>query len=192
MTADPAPANALVAGLEIAAALERRGVDYALGGALAYGIWAVPRGTVDVDLNVFAEPAHLTPVFAAFRDLGIAVDDDSMREHAERDGLFVVRHGPWRVDVFTPSIDFAWEAARRRVRVQVQDRSVWFLSAECLAVFKLLFFRSKDLVDLERLIATQQGRMDLAYVRTQIAEMMGEDDPRVGEWDRLVEHFGRD
>jgi hypothetical protein len=46
-----APENPVDAGLRIAAALEAAGISYALGGALAYGIWAVPRATVDVGVG---------------------------------------------------------------------------------------------------------------------------------------------
>lgn len=60
------------------------------------------------------------------------------------------------------------------------------LSAESLAVFKLLFFRPKDIVDLQRLIAVQGERLDTNYVRRHLVEMMGEDDERVGKWDELL------
>ena len=48
-------------------------------------------------------------------------------------------------------------------------------------LFKLLFFRGKDIVDLERLVATQQDRLDHAYVRRWIVEMMGEEDGYLAE-----------
>jgi hypothetical protein len=37
---------------QLAAALTERGCEYALGGALALGYWAEPRGTLDVDLTL--------------------------------------------------------------------------------------------------------------------------------------------
>jgi hypothetical protein len=74
---------------------------------------------------------------------------------------------------------------------RVEGSDVWFLSAEALCVFKLLFFRGKDVVDLERLIAVQGAAIDAAYVRTQIASMLGDDDARVATWDRIWrEHRG--
>jgi hypothetical protein len=99
----------------IAAALEAAGISYAIGGALALAIAGVPRGTADVDVNVFAP--------------------------------------------------------------------------EALAVFKLLFFRGKDLVDLERLVAVRP-ELDAAYVRRHIALMMGEDDERTRRWEEITARFG--
>ncbi len=101
----------------------------------------------------------------------------------------MARWAGFRLDVFTPSIDFAWEAERTRQRHLIGDVGVWFLSAEAVCVFKLLFFRSKDVVDLERLIAVYGDRLDGAYVRARIVEMMGADDPRVATWDQLLATF---
>lgn len=181
--------DALSLGLRVAAALEARGVPYALGGALAFGAAGLPRGTIDVDINVFIEPTQLEPVFDALEHLGASFDRQRQSEEAVNDGMFVVRLDGMRVDLFVPSIPFAWEAAKTRLRLGYGGRDAWYLSPEALSVFKLLFFRSKDLADLERLVATQGGRMDLAYVRRHIAEMMGEDDERVSTWDRLVREF---
>ncbi|HUT77810.1 MAG TPA: hypothetical protein VM285_09000 [Polyangia bacterium] len=181
------PGDPLEAGLSIARAFEAHGVPYALGGALAYGLWGVPRATVDVDVNVFVREDGIPDVFRALRSLGIALEEEAATGAIERDGMFAARFGLFRVDVFTPSIEFAWEAERTRVRRSIEGQDVDFLSAEALAVFKLLFFRAKDIVDLQRLIAVQGARLDVGYVRSRIASMMGEDDERVRRWDELVE-----
>lgn len=182
----PPPESALEAGLAIAGALEAAGIDHALGGALAFGLWAVPRGTLDVDVNVFVELDGLGEVVSALDGLGVEVDPARARDEAAREGMFVAWWGPVRVDVFVPSIAFAWEAARTRRRVEIEGRPTWFLSPEALAVFKLLFFRPKDLVDLERLVEVQGPDLDAGYVRRWIVEMLGEDDERVGRWDAIV------
>jgi len=179
------PDDPLDAALRIAGALEARGIAYAIGGALAYGLWAVPRATVDVDVNVFVGDEDLAAVFTALASLGVRFDADAARAQNERDGMFVGRWSLYRIDVFTPSIDFAWEAERTRVRHAIGASAAWFLSAEAIAVFKLLFFRAKDLVDLERLVALRSD-LDVAYVRRQIAAMMGEGDERVAKWDQIV------
>ena len=60
------------------------------------------------------------------------------------------------------------------------------LSPEDTAVFKMLFFRGKDIVDIERLLALMQRRLDLTYVRHAPVEVVGEDDHRTRRWDDLV------
>ncbi len=181
-----APDDPLDAGLRLAEAFEEHGVSYALGGALAYGLYGVPRATVDVDVNVFADGAELESAFEALESLGIQVDRDRALGEAAAKGLVVLRWGDYRIDLFTASIDFSWEAERTRLRHEVEGHAAWFLSAESLSVFKLLFFRAKDIVDLQRLIAVQGDRLDTAWVRRHLVEMMGEEDERVRKWDELV------
>jgi hypothetical protein len=94
------------------------------------------------------------------------------------------------VDVFVPSIDFSWEALRSRVQLPFLGHRLWFLSAESLCVFKLLFFRTKDLADLEQLVLASES-LDCGTVRSTIARLMGYDDARVRAWDDLVLRFRR-
>lgn len=184
--------NAAEVGLRLARALEARGIPYALGGALAYGVWALPRATKDVDLNVFVEPAELGLTLDVLAEAGVSFDRDEAIRLAQDEGLFVGWMGACRVDVFTPSIPFSWEALRSRVQVAVGDDSAWFLSAEALCFFKMMFFRGKDLVDLERLISNLGRRLDAPYVRRWLVDTMGEDDERVRKWDELCATFWRD
>ena len=180
------PSDPLEAGLLLGESLDQAGIPYAIGGALAYGIWGIPRATIDVDINIFVEPEDLDPVLDVLTELGIAVDRKSAHVKAETDGMFVARWGLFRIDLFTPSIDFSWEAFHSRSAHEIEGRRAWFLSAEAIAVFKLLFFRGKDIVDLERLLAVQGPALDVAYIREKLVEMMGKDDERVIKWDRLV------
>ena len=178
--------SAHVLGIRIARALRDAGIDYALGGALALNLWGPARGTLDVDVNLFVEEDRLDDAFDALEDAGVSLERGVARGRAEREGMFVASLEGMRVDVFLPSIDYSWEAASTRVTAETPDGPVDFLSAEALAVFKLLFFRPKDLVDLSHLVAMQRDDMDLAGVRRSIVEMMGETDERVVAWDRIV------
>jgi hypothetical protein len=182
----PAPNDPLEAGLALARTFEARGIPYALGGALAYGIWGIPRATLDVDINVFVEDDELGTVADALSSLGIAADPERLKVESAAKGLCVVRYGLYRVDLFTPSIPFSREAERTRQLVEIEGQRAHFLSAEALAVFKLLFFRPKDIVDLERLIEVQGSNLDVSYVRRELAAMMGEEDERVRRWDELT------
>lgn len=61
---------------------------------------------------------------------------------------------------------------------------IW--DAESLIVFKLMFFRRKDVADVEGILRVQHGRLDLAWVRHWLVELYGLRDPRVGQWDELL------
>ena len=183
--------GAAEAAQRIADVLEARGLPYAIGGALALAIAGVPRGTADVDVNLFVDEARVPDVVEALRSLGIQVDRDAAIDRARQEGMFVGRWDGMRIDAFLPSIPFSHEAAGTRVRITDETGwSGWFLSPEAIAVFKLLFFRGKDVVDLERLVAVRAD-LDRDYVRRWIVEMMGEEDERTRKWDELVNTFGK-
>lgn len=168
-------------------ALEAARIDYALGGAIAYSSWGEPRATRDVDLNLWLPPDRIHEGFAALERAGVALDRERAEKEASERGMFVGRLGEYRVDVFVPSVDFYDEALRRRVRTRVALRDTWVLSADTIAVFKMLFYRPKDLADIGRLLQIQQGRIDIAFVRRSLVDMLGEQDERIDTWDRLVE-----
>lgn len=173
--------------LHIASTLFSSGIDYAIGGALALNLWGPARGTRDVDINLFIQPDALADAFAALESAGVNLDRATCRRRAEREGMFVGDYDGMRIDVFVPSIDFSWVAAASRVTVQTDRGPIDFLSAEALAVFKLLFYRPKDLVDLSNLVALQRDDLDHSSVREHIVGMMGEENERVRSWDRILQ-----
>ncbi len=170
----------------LADALEEAQVPYAIGGALAYGLWGDPRGTHDVDINLFVEPAQLDGALTAMERAGTRFDRAAAHRAAEEGDVLIGDHHGMRIDVFTPSIPFSWEAGRTRVRVEGPTGPRSFLSAEATVIFKLLFYRAKDLVDIEKLVAVQGGDLDRAYIRRWMVDMMGEEDERVEDWDAIA------
>ena len=171
----------------LADALETAGVPYAIGGALALGVWGFPRATNDVDLNVFVGPGDLKPVLELLRTAGFLLDVDQALHSARTRGNFKLWLQGMRVDVFVASIPL-YQAVHQRVRqAPLEGRPAWFLSPEDLAIFKMLFFRTKDLLDLERLVVFMGAGFDRAYVRQSLVELVGAEDERVRRWDQLVE-----
>lgn len=177
MDVDPGDAAA-----RIAAALTQAGVPSAIGGALCLAYWGVPRATKDLDLNVFVGDDALEPVFAALQAAGCKVDRAASTARARERGDFVAAFGPMRVDVFVSFHDYHREVAGRVVRDRLPDGTeAAFLSAEDLCVFKMLFHRAKDLVDLDRLFAARGAAIDIGYVERWLATLLGPGDGRVAE-----------
>jgi hypothetical protein len=166
--------------------LERAGIPYAVGGALALAVWGFPRATNDVDLDIFVAPENLDPVFDALIAAGCDVERLAARESASERGDFKVRLHGMRIDVFVPSIPLYESAARRIREALLEGRPAWFLSPEDLATFKFLFFRTKDILDVERLLLFGGATFDRDYVRRWLVDLVGDDDERVARWDRLV------
>jgi len=167
-------------------AFERSALPYALGGAVAYSAWAEPRATRDVDLNVWVTSERLDDAFAVLEAAGVTIDRVAARRAAAERGMFISWHGEYRIDVFIPSVPFYEEALHRRVRTRIARRNTWVLSPESLVVFKMLFYRPKDIADVGRLLQIQRGRFDIAFVRRWLVTMLGAEDERIAAWDQLV------
>jgi hypothetical protein len=63
----------------------------------------------------------------------------------------------------------------------------WQLAEQLeLTVFKMMFFRRKDLADVEQILRAQGASLDRVWVREQLAEIYGAGDPRLAAWDDLA------
>ncbi len=171
---------------QLAAELESRGQEYALGGALALGYWGVPRGTVDVDVTVFLPQECPSECVWLLQEIGCDFSATEAAESLREHGFCRVAFSGAQLDVFVPMVPF-YEAARaRRKRVELGDRPIMVWDAESLSVFKLMFFRRKDLADVEQILRTQGASFDRAWVRNELEEMYGRRDPRLAAWDELA------
>jgi hypothetical protein len=176
----------------LARELEARGIEYALGGAIALGYWGVPRGTLDVDVTLFVPKEKPSECLWLLGEIGCRFLASSAMASLVENGFCSVTFGDRRIDVFVPTNEF-YEAARRRKReVRLGGQSTFVWDAESLTVFKLMFFRRKDLADAEQMLRTQGKSFDRAWVREQIVAMYGARDPRVAQWDELCQEVAED
>lgn len=186
MDANASPHAAQVAA-DLAAKLNAGGQDYAIGGAIALGFWGNPRGTLDVDLTVFLSHDQPTAAIRLLQQIGCVVDAATATETLREHGFCRASFQAMRVDVFLPTIPFYELARARRRKFRLLNQDVWVWDAETLAVFKLMFFRRKDLADLEQILRSQGSVLDRDWIRTQLVELFGARDPRVSSWDELVQ-----
>jgi hypothetical protein len=178
---EPAVIEAAVALID---GLDRAGFEYALSGAVALAYYTTPRATVDLDVAVNADSTRLPELVRVLREAGCDLDEDRALAAAER-GDFGARWRGIRIDLFLPVLALSHEAMQRRVRVPFGERQAWILSAEDVALFKLIFGRTKDQADLERLFAAQRGRLDLDYLDRWVAELFAADDVRQRRYGEL-------
>jgi hypothetical protein len=168
--------------------LEVAKVGHAFGGALALA-WCTrrPRGTSDIDINIFAPPAQTRRVLRALPSEVQWIDDD--RDRLRRDGQVRLWWDTTPVDLFLSTTSFHRRASRRVRREPFRDETLPFLACDDLAVFKVFFDRSRDWVDLEEMITARS--FDVGAVRATIAELLGADDTRLARLADLVDRLDR-
>lgn len=166
---------------------EARKIPYALGGALALAYWAEPRATRDVDLNVFLAEELADKVVGALQAAGCTVDADAAMARVRDRGDLVAHYSAIRVDVFFPFHPFH-ESVRDRIKVaETPSGRRPVLSAEDLIIFKVLFSRPKDWVDIQAMVFAQGARLDRAYLRLWLTEILGSGDERMVRLDGIID-----
>ena len=168
--------------LAISESLDAAGLPHAFGGALALA-WCTrqPRGTSDIDVNVFVAPRRASAVLAAMPS-GVKINEER-RELLKRDGQVRLRWDLTPVDIFLATTPFHQEAAERARIEPFLGAAIPFLACGDLAVFKVFFNRTRDWADLEEMATA--GTIDHDALRRTIVGFMGADDERIARLDAL-------
>lgn len=161
----------------VADALTTGGLDFALGGAIALAYYSEPRATIDIDINVFVGIDKTPKVLRALRPLGIDVGVQA-EQLLRRDGQARLRWDRYLLDVFLSTHPFHDACSERIRRMPFGSDEIPILSAEDLVVFKTLFNRAKDWLDIEQVLFAGAGTFDIGYVESWIDRLAGKADER--------------
>lgn len=166
--------------LELHRALTRRSLPHAFGGAIALAYWTLdPRGTSDIDVNVFVPVTDSGRVLDALPD-GIA-QPEGTEEAIRRDGQIRLWWDETPVDLFFDYAPVHADAARERQSVPFAGTEIPVLGPIELAVFKAMFDRTRDWADIEAMIAA--NALDLDAVHESLRAMLGPEDHRFARLD---------
>ncbi len=139
-----------------------------------------------MDLNLWVDPLKPTEAAHLLAEVGCEVKAGAViREFADKGCAYALRHGV-HIDVYLPTGEFHESVRRRRRRRPLCGRDAWFVSAEDLAVFKMVLFRTKDRADLEGLLVMCGRDFDRPYVRSWLARVVGPSDHRLTTWDEMA------
>jgi hypothetical protein len=156
-------------------AFEEAEIAHAFGGALALAFYTQdPRATADIDVNVSVDSRDAQHVFRAL-PTGVAWDHEDLKK-VGRDDQIRIWWGRTPVDLFFQASPFHIGVAKRSVSHHFAGEELPFLSANDLAVFKALFDRPKDWLDIEAMLATKA--VNPAWVASTLESLLGED-PRI-------------
>lgn len=159
--------------LAIHDAFRGAGIPHAFGGAIALAYCTEePRGTRDLDVNVFVAPANAGPVLAALPQGVVATEDDGRR--IERDGQVRLWWEDTPVDLFFDVHDFHRQVGAGIRSVSFLDRRVPVLACTDLVIFKAMFNRTKDWADIEEMV--EAGTVDADRALLWLTRLLGRAD----------------
>ena len=159
--------------LAIHGALDQARLAHAFGGAIALAYCtAEPRGTRDIDVNVFVGPERAAEVLDAMR---VAVGASSSAGAVlARDGQARLWWDDTPVDVFLDVHEFHAQVAAEVREVPFEGRSIPVLGCHALAVFKAFFGRTRDWADIEAML--EGGALDADRLLGALVRLLGPDD----------------
>jgi len=163
----------------LARALAEDQVPHAFGGAIALAYYATPRGTRDVDINVFLPATAFDRVLEVLVPLGADPPSPAERRSLERDEQVRLLWDETPLDLFFSYTELHDACLERQRRVAFGSERIAILSAEDLAIFKVLFARDKDWRDLREMLLAQAPDFDAAYATGWLERILAPDDERL-------------
>jgi hypothetical protein len=163
----------------LARALAEADVPHAFGGAIALAYYATPRGTQDVDVNVFLPASAFERVLAAILPLGVEPPTATMRRTLERDEQVRLLWDGTPLDLFFSYNELHDACVERQRKVPFGAERITILSPEDLAIFKVLFARDKDWRDLHEMLFAQAPDFDVAYAIGWLERIVAPADARL-------------
>jgi hypothetical protein len=164
-------------------ALARSRLPHAFGGAIALAYWTHdPRGTSDIDLNVFIPAEDGGRALRKLPD-GV-IRPPGAEDTVARDGQIRLWWDETPVDLFFNYADVHDDAARHRRNVPFAGARIPILGPIELAVFKVRFDRTRDWADIEAMVAA--GTLDVDGVRSTLQALLDPEDHRFARLDEAV------
>lgn len=164
-------------------ALTEAQLAHAFGGAIALAYCTEePRGTRDLDVNIFSDPRNAAKVLADLPS-EVAVERGHV-ETAERDGQVRVWWEDTPIDVFL-NVHTLHERFSMEIRwVSFEDRTIPVLGCTALILFKALFNRTKDWADIEEMVSAKAG--DISQAIDWLSSLLGPKDQIVSRLESLA------
>lgn len=160
--------------LAIHDSLIKADLAHAFGGAIALAYYTEePRGTRDLDINIFADSSLASTALAGLPAAVIVTEQDVAA--VETSGQARLWWGDTPVDVFLNNHPFHTEVASDVAWVPLAGRQIPVISCISLTVFKALFNRTRDWADIEAMAEADQD--SIIRAAAVIAELLGADDP---------------
>jgi hypothetical protein len=172
--------------LQLADALNRAGVRYALIGGLAAGHWTQARFTRDVDFLLHIPQLQLPALLDDLAARGFAFDPTETIREWTAHHMVVLSFRGVRVDWLKPVLPAYQHVLDRATEETWLGHRIRVASAEGLILLKLLAWRTQDQLDIENLVAAHGDTLDLDWIQAEWATVADPADPRLVRLAELV------
>lgn len=138
---------------ELLRALNENAVEYLLIGGYAFGVYAQPRATKDLDIFIRSSTPNSEAIFRALCKFGAPLQGMTTKDFRDGESGLEFGREPHRVDILQNisgvTFDEAW---KDRVHATIEgDTPVWIISRKHLIKNKSAAGRPRDLLDIKEI-----------------------------------------
>lgn len=178
-------------------AFEKLKLSRSYGGAIAYNYYGPPRLTQDVDVLALIPGVKSPALFEALREGGCLLGDADPRPLDVKAALAELRgkahmttllRQSIRIEIFAPWHPFHSRVLERSPERSLEGRRIRIHSAEDLIVFKKIFDRPKDLMDIKAVLLSQKGKLDTGRLLLDAEGLLAE--ASLNELRDLIARYG--
>ena len=174
---------------EVARCFESRDVRYALIGGVAVGIQSQIRATEDIDFIVDIPQVALPRVLEDLQSLGFEIDVPKVIRRWIQEHMLVLSCRGIRMDWIKPLISLYKHVIDTAAVTTGELGTIRIATAEGLILTKLVAWRTQDQADIERLLASHRGQLDLDSIRREWLTVGEDDDPKIQRFEEMVRLF---
>ncbi len=156
--------------------LEELNIDYATIGAIASGIYGLPRTTYDIDVLLNMEKMKIPIFLEELKDKGFTFEKEHILEELEEGYLSEVHYKNIRVDILLTVLPYFKQVIERVLIFNFLDTQIRFATPEDLIILKLLANRDHDKEDVNG-IKDIHPELDTAYIKDSLKRLVGEESP---------------
>ncbi|MEW6619674.1 MAG: hypothetical protein AB1422_10140 [bacterium] len=166
--------------------LEDESIGYVIIGALASGIYSLPRATYDIDVLIEIEKIKIPKFLESLKKSGFSFDKDHLLKELTQGYLSEVYYKDVRIDIILPVLPYFREVIRRARCFSLYDKEIRFATCEDVIILKLLSDREYDRKDIAG-IKEIQTTIDTDYIKKNIERLIGKE---TLSYQRFQEFFG--
>jgi predicted nucleotidyltransferase len=121
--------------------------------------------TADVDVDVLLDKGQVLEFLNKLKKCRFQVDLQTCQRNAKRRGVFQINYEDFHIDFIIASIGLERQAFRRKKSVKLYGLKIFFPTIEDFILLKIIAGRPQDLIDAEKVVIRQRGRLDKKYLK---------------------------
>ncbi len=150
--------------------LNQLGIEHAVIGGVATGVWSEERLTKDIDFTIAMNESQWTSLQEALKNCSETEVFQTSFDPGEKVPFLIrIRYKGVIIDLLTSLTPYQDLLIKRRITTEVWGYTIDVASAEDIILLKLLAHRGQDMVDIQKIVQHIKN-LDLAYIEKWVKE----------------------